>query len=231
MFLLIVYYTGRCKIIMPLLHLYEPISSVSIVTGYGLVDRGSIPYGGGGFFLYPLLPAGSGANPASYTMDTGDLPGDKCGRGVLLTNCLLLEPRVRKERGYNPSPPVRQSWHVTGNLYLFIISLLTNQLITKAVFFSLHPFGKILLTVGYRMLRHLVFSSFCWWWQQASLKLQPIATSLHGETAGRQSLADPSLHSSSLFYFRCWRNRAFYSAVKWTTNQSFSLHAICVIFQ
>jgi hypothetical protein len=35
----------------------EPGSSVSIVTGYGLGDRGSIPDGGRGFFLYPLRPS------------------------------------------------------------------------------------------------------------------------------------------------------------------------------
>jgi hypothetical protein len=39
-------------------------SSVSIVTGYGLDDWGSIPDGGEGFFLYLLHP----------TMGTGDLP-------------------------------------------------------------------------------------------------------------------------------------------------------------
>jgi hypothetical protein len=52
----------------------EPGSSVSIVTSYGLGDRGSIPDGGGGFFLYPLCLAFSGAHPASCKMGTGDLP-------------------------------------------------------------------------------------------------------------------------------------------------------------
>jgi hypothetical protein len=76
------------------------------VPSYGLGDRGSIP--DGGFFLY-LLPSSA----------TGDLPGGKWGRGVLLTAHPLLLPWVIKERGYNSSPPVRQNWRVTGNLYGF----------------------------------------------------------------------------------------------------------------
>jgi hypothetical protein len=40
--------------LLSIFHAYgEPGSSVSIVTGCGLGDQGSIPNGGGGFFLYP----------------------------------------------------------------------------------------------------------------------------------------------------------------------------------
>jgi hypothetical protein len=44
----------------------EPRSSVSIVTGYGLVDWGSIPDGCGGSFLHLLRPADYGDHPAAY---------------------------------------------------------------------------------------------------------------------------------------------------------------------
>jgi hypothetical protein len=64
------------------------------VTGYGLGEQGSIPDGGRGFFIYPLRPASSGARPASCTRGTGDLPGGKCGRGVLLTTHPHLMPWV-----------------------------------------------------------------------------------------------------------------------------------------
>jgi hypothetical protein len=60
---------------MDLREIGEPGSSVSTVTGYGLDDRGSIPGGGGGFFLYPLRPACSGAHPASHSGYRGPSPG------------------------------------------------------------------------------------------------------------------------------------------------------------
>jgi hypothetical protein len=51
----------------------EPVSSVSIVSGYRLGDRGSIP-GSGKVFSQ----TGSGAHPDSCTMDTGGpFPGGK----------------------------------------------------------------------------------------------------------------------------------------------------------
>jgi hypothetical protein len=46
-------------------------SSDSIVSDYGLDDRGSIPDRGRGFFLYLCIQTGSGAHPASYPMGTG----------------------------------------------------------------------------------------------------------------------------------------------------------------
>jgi hypothetical protein len=50
----------------------------------------------------------SGEYPASCTRSTGDFPGSKCGRGVLLNTHPLLVPRLKKERGYTSSPPMRQ---------------------------------------------------------------------------------------------------------------------------
>jgi hypothetical protein len=56
-------------------------SSVGIVLGYGLNDRGSrvqFPTGAGNSSLYHRIQNGSGAHPASYTMVTGVLsPGVK----------------------------------------------------------------------------------------------------------------------------------------------------------
>jgi hypothetical protein len=75
-------------------------SSVSIVTGYGLGGRGSIPGGGRGFFFYPLRPAGSGAHPACHSWYRGP------PRGVMLTTHPLPVPRLRKSRSCISSPPV-----------------------------------------------------------------------------------------------------------------------------
>jgi hypothetical protein len=56
-------------------------SSVGIVLGYGLDNRGSrvrFPAGAGNFSLYHRIRNGSGAHPASYAMGTGgSFPGDK----------------------------------------------------------------------------------------------------------------------------------------------------------
>jgi hypothetical protein len=58
----------------------------SSVAGYGLGDRSSIPDRGGGFFLYPVLPAGCGARVVSCTGVQG-VPSlrAKGGRGVMPT--------------------------------------------------------------------------------------------------------------------------------------------------
>jgi hypothetical protein len=60
----------------------EPGSSVSIVTGNGLGHRGLIPDRGGGFFLYPLHPVGSGVHSDSCTVGTSDLPRGINAAGV-----------------------------------------------------------------------------------------------------------------------------------------------------
>jgi hypothetical protein len=56
-------------------------SSVGIVLGYGLDDRGSrvrFPAGAGNFSLHHCVQNGSGARPASYPMDSRDsFPGGK----------------------------------------------------------------------------------------------------------------------------------------------------------
>jgi hypothetical protein len=49
-------------------------SSVGIATGYGLDDRMiwvRFPAGAGNFSLHHRVQTGTGAHPASYTMDTG----------------------------------------------------------------------------------------------------------------------------------------------------------------
>jgi hypothetical protein len=53
-------------------------TSGSIVSDYGLDDRGSIPDRGRGFFFRPLRPDRLWGHPASYSMGTGGpFPGGK----------------------------------------------------------------------------------------------------------------------------------------------------------
>jgi hypothetical protein len=76
----------------------QPGSSVSIVIGYGLGERGSIPDRGRGSLLYRLLPAGSGAHPASYTMGTGgSFPGGKARPGRDADHWPPSSAEVKKE--------------------------------------------------------------------------------------------------------------------------------------
>jgi hypothetical protein len=58
-------------------------SSGSIVSDYGLDDRGSIPNRGtGDFSCSPCIQTVSGAHPASYPMGTwGSFPGGKARPG------------------------------------------------------------------------------------------------------------------------------------------------------
>jgi hypothetical protein len=56
--------------------------TVSIVSDYGLDDRGSIPTEAEDFSCSLCVRTGSGAHPASYTMGTGDpFPGGKARPG------------------------------------------------------------------------------------------------------------------------------------------------------
>jgi hypothetical protein len=59
-------------------------SSVGIVLGYGLDDRGSrvrFPAGAGNFSLHHRVQNDSGAHPASYAMGTrNSFPGSKAAR-------------------------------------------------------------------------------------------------------------------------------------------------------
>jgi len=57
-------------------------SSVGIATDHGLDGPGIESRWGRDF---PPVQTGPGAHPASGTTGTGNFPGVKCGRGVLLT--------------------------------------------------------------------------------------------------------------------------------------------------
>ena len=56
------------------------------------------------------VQTGPAAHPASCKMGTGSFPGVKCGRGVLLTTHLLLEPRSWKSRAI----PLPNLWATPG---------------------------------------------------------------------------------------------------------------------
>jgi hypothetical protein len=73
---------------------------VSIVTGYGLGDRGSIPGRGGGLFLCPLCPAGSGTHPDTCTMGTeGSSSRGKMRLGHDADHSPPSSAEVKKKRG------------------------------------------------------------------------------------------------------------------------------------
>jgi hypothetical protein len=64
----------------------EPGSTVSIVSDYGLDDRGSIPERRKDFSCILCARKGFGTHPASYPMSTGGpFPGVNRGHGVTLT--------------------------------------------------------------------------------------------------------------------------------------------------
>jgi hypothetical protein len=90
---------------------YEPGSSGSIVSDYGLDDRAievPSPAGAKDFSSSLCVQTGSGAHPASCTMGTGVLsPGLKSGRGVTLTTHPHLVPRSSMSRSYTSSSPKR----------------------------------------------------------------------------------------------------------------------------
>jgi hypothetical protein len=77
------------------------------MSDYGL-DEGAIEVRsptGADFFSSPCVQTGSGANPASYPMDTGDpFPGGK----------------ARPGRDADHSPP--SPWRVAGQLYFFFFT-------------------------------------------------------------------------------------------------------------
>jgi hypothetical protein len=89
--------------------LHDPVSSVSIVTGYALDDRAikfRFPAEAKEFSFCLCVQTGSGAHPASCTMGTGGpFLGVKNGRGVTLTAYPDLVPRSRMSRSYISSPP------------------------------------------------------------------------------------------------------------------------------
>jgi hypothetical protein len=89
-------------------YLFEPGSSVNIVSCYGLDDRANevpSPVEAKGFFSFSLCAqTGSGAHPAPVQWVLGVLsPGVKRGRGVTLTTHPHLVPRSRMGRSYTSS--------------------------------------------------------------------------------------------------------------------------------
>jgi hypothetical protein len=89
----------------------EPVSSVSVVSDYGLDDRAigvRSPAGARDLSSNLCVQTGSEAHPASCTMGTGGrFPGAKRGRGVTLTTHPHLKPRSRMNRSYTSSSPKR----------------------------------------------------------------------------------------------------------------------------
>jgi hypothetical protein len=85
----------------------EPGTSVCIVSGYGLDDRGLIP--GRGERILPVASVyntGTGAHQASCTMGTGGpFPGSKARPGSDADHSLQLVSRM--SRSYAFSPPKR----------------------------------------------------------------------------------------------------------------------------
>jgi hypothetical protein len=79
----------------------EPVSSVSIVSGYGLDDRGievRFPPGARDFSSNLCVQTGSGAHPASCTMGTGGpFPGGKAQPGSDADHSLSSSAKVENE--------------------------------------------------------------------------------------------------------------------------------------
>jgi hypothetical protein len=84
-------------------------SSVSIVSDYGLDDRAikvRSPAGAKDFSSSLCVQTGSGAHPASCTVDTGGpFPGAKRGLDVTLTTHPHLVSMSGMSRSYIPRPP------------------------------------------------------------------------------------------------------------------------------
>jgi hypothetical protein len=81
-------------------------SSVSIVSDYGLDDRGSIPDRGRGFSSSLCVQTGSGAHPASCTVGTGDpFPEGKARPGRDADHSPHLVPKLRMSRAIPPLTP------------------------------------------------------------------------------------------------------------------------------
>jgi hypothetical protein len=101
---------GRmCSINMHLKEIGEAGSSVSLVSGYGLDDRGSIPGRG-----KPLCPDRLWGPPSLLY---SGYRGVKRGLGVTLTTCPHLVPRSKMSSSYTftQAPP----WRVVGQLFKY----------------------------------------------------------------------------------------------------------------
>jgi hypothetical protein len=96
------YKTSMWKALPVLYFLYfrsmEPGSSVSIVSGYGLDDRSSIPAEVGDFSCSLCVQTDSGAHPASCPMGIGDpFPGGKEPPGCDADHSPPSTPEVKNE--------------------------------------------------------------------------------------------------------------------------------------
>jgi hypothetical protein len=105
------------KIKFPFYYVRSRRSSGSIVSDYGLDDRGSIPDRGRGFFFKPLRPDRLWGPPSLlYNGFRGSFPrGVKSDQGVMLTTYPHLVLRLIMSRSYTSSPPV-PPWRVAGSL-------------------------------------------------------------------------------------------------------------------
>jgi hypothetical protein len=109
-----------------LLFQWEPSSSVSIVSDYGLDDRVigvRSPAGAKDFSSNLCIQTGSEAHPASCTMGTGrPFLGAKRSQGVMLTTHPHLVPSSKMSRSYTSSPP-SATMACSRSALLFIISM------------------------------------------------------------------------------------------------------------
>jgi hypothetical protein len=106
----VIYFCRQVKAILVYLRCdagSQPGSSVSIVSGYGLDDRGSIP--SRGKMIFPLAtvsrPALGPTQPPIQWVPGALSLGLKRGRGVTLTTHPYLVSRLKMSRIYTSSPP------------------------------------------------------------------------------------------------------------------------------
>jgi hypothetical protein len=102
------------------------VSSVSIVSDYGLDDRAievRSPAGAKDFSYNVCVQTGYGVHPASCTMGTeGPLPGGKARPGRDANHSPQLVPRSLMSRSYILSPEA-PPWHIAGLLYFYILPI------------------------------------------------------------------------------------------------------------
>jgi hypothetical protein len=118
-------------------------SSVSIVTDYGLDDRGSRfdPRQRQRIFLLASAskPALGPTQPPVQWVPGVLSPGVKRGRGVTLTTRPHLVPTLRMSRSTS-SPPQAPPWRVVGQLYFTIKRILSGE--TKIYIFINYGYAR-----------------------------------------------------------------------------------------